>query len=123
MKTKFFAILMFVCVALGAAYCADAAKPADAAKAALLGSKHAAAGVTCAQCHGNAAKKQAVPASKCITCHDTKTLAESTAKLNPYNPHNNRHFGTEGDCNECHHQHKKSQNRCDECHKFNFIVP
>ncbi|MDR3762530.1 MAG: cytochrome c3 family protein [Acidobacteriota bacterium] len=123
MKTKFFAILMLLCVALGTGFATTAAKPADPSKADLLAAKHSAAGITCAQCHGNAAKKQPVPASTCATCHDRKTLAESTAKMNPYNPHDNRHFGIEGDCNECHHQHKKSQNRCDECHKFNFVVP
>lgn len=83
---------------------------------------HALNGVTCAQCHG-AGPKQAVEHYKCISCHDTKAVAEKTADLKPNNPHNSRHYGTEADCNLCHHQHKASVNKCAECHKFNFQVP
>jgi hypothetical protein len=42
----------------------------------------------------------------------------------PRNPHENRHYGTEADCNLCHHQHKKSENFCLPCHqRFDFVVP
>jgi len=89
-----------------------------------LGKLHALKGITCAQCHGNV--KIPVPASmeKCVSCHETKKLAEKTAGAKPTNPHENRHYGTEADCNLCHHQHKKSENFCLPCHqRFDFVVP
>ena len=84
---------------------------------------HALRGVTCAKCHG-AGKPEAVGTMKCISCHDNKALAVKTADLKPANPHQNRHYGIDADCNLCHHAHVKSHNHCGECHeKFNFIVP
>jgi len=84
---------------------------------------HALNGVKCAQCHGNGKKFEPVEMYKCVSCHDTKALALKTADLKPTNPHNSRHYGTEADCNLCHHQHRNSQNNCADCHKFAFIVP
>ena len=122
MKTRRFLILLCA-AALGAGAGGPAASAATKQdKPAGFIAKHASNGVTCKMCHG-AGKKEPVDASKCTTCHDTKDLAEKTAAMSPANPHDNRHFGTEGDCNGCHHQHKASENRCAECHKYNFQVP
>ncbi len=85
---------------------------------------HANADVGCADCHGNKNQRAAVSMVKCLECHDTKELAEKTANVKPTNPHNNRHYSTEADCNLCHHQHKKSENFCLPCHaRFDLIVP
>jgi hypothetical protein len=87
-------------------------------------SKHADRGISCVQCHGKAAKKSVVPMQQCLSCHgDTKELAARTAKVKPTNPHENRHFGTEADCNRCHHEHAVSENLCLPCHRFPFQVP
>ncbi|GLH72785.1 hypothetical protein GETHLI_12870 [Geothrix limicola] len=88
-------------------------------------SKHATQGITCAQCHGKAAKKSVVAMQQCLGCHgDTKELAARTAQVKPTNPHENRHFGTEADCNRCHHEHATSENLCLPCHlRFGFKVP
>lgn len=107
-----------LCASLGAA------PPAPGAQGARM-SKHAEQGVTCAQCHGKGAKKEGVPMRRCTGCHgDTKDLAARTAAVKPTNPHENRHFGTEADCNRCHHEHAKSENLCLPCHqRFGFKVP
>ena len=85
---------------------------------------HASQGVTCADCHGADNQREAVPMIKCLDCHDTKEVAKATANLQPTNPHNNRHFATETNCNYCHHQHRKSENYCTPCHlRFKFVVP
>jgi RecJ-like exonuclease len=100
-----------------------AAGTAPRAKA-VRTSKHAGNGITCAQCHGQSGKKAVVPMEKCLSCHgDTKELAAKTAKVKPLNPHESRHYGTDADCNLCHHEHMKSENLCLPCHKFNFQVP
>jgi hypothetical protein len=101
-----------------------AAQAADA-KAGELGKLHARAGVTCTQCHAEAKKTEPVPMEKCLGCHgETQKLAAKTANVKPRNPHENRHYGTEADCNLCHHQHKKSENFCLPCHqRFDFVVP
>lgn len=85
---------------------------------------HASVDVKCADCHGDENQREAVPMIKCLECHDTTELAEKTADVTPTNPHENRHYGTEADCNLCHQQHKKSENFCLPCHgRFDFIVP
>lgn len=90
-----------------------------------LGKLHAEKGVQCADCHGRDEKPQAASMLKCLDCHgETSKLAEATANVKPNNPHENRHYGTEADCNLCHHQHKKSENFCLPCHpRFAFNVP
>ena len=89
-----------------------------------LGKLHAARGVKCAGCHENTKKPQPVAMEKCLSCHgDTKALAAKTANVKPRNPHESRHYGTEADCNLCHHQHRKSENFCLDCHnRFDFKV-
>ena len=90
-----------------------------------LGKLHASMGIECTQCHGNVKKPEAVPMGKCVSCHGpTEKLAGKTANTKPRNPHENRHYGTEADCNLCHHKHKKSENFCLPCHqRFDFVVP
>jgi hypothetical protein len=87
---------------------------------------HADKGVQCTKCHGNAKKSEPVQMEKCLSCHgngDSKALAAKTANVKPLNPHESRHYGTEADCNLCHHQHEKSVNFCLDCHpRFNFKV-
>jgi hypothetical protein len=90
-----------------------------------LGKLHASVGIECVQCHVNADKPEPVTMEKCLSCHgETAKLAEKTAKVKPRNPHESRHYGTEADCNLCHHQHRKSVNFCLSCHqRFDFVVP
>jgi len=85
---------------------------------------HQLEGINCVSCHGKTEKPEALEMDKCVACHgSTAALAEKTAKVKPENPHTSPHYGTELDCNLCHHQHKKSENYCSQCHKFDFIVP
>lgn len=116
---------VFLGVQASAATGVKGAAPAAApsAKADALARVHAAAGVGCAQCHGKAARSQPVEMDRCTTCHPTQALAAQTASVKPRNPHENRHYGTEGDCNTCHHQHRASENFCLPCHDFAFVVP
>ena len=88
------------------------------------GHLHALRGVRCGECHDDPKHPQAVPMWKCTSCHGpTKDLAASTAAVKPTNPHQSRHYGTDADCNKCHHQHFKSENDCGKCHPFQFQVP
>lgn len=89
-----------------------------------LDARHADNGLSCTDCHGETAKREAVSMLKCLECHDTAELADNTAETKPTNPHRNRHYNTEADCNLCHHQHKPSDNVCLPCHaRFDFVVP
>ncbi len=88
------------------------------------GHLHSLRGVTCEQCHGKVKKPEEVAMDKCVSCHGpTAKLAEKTANVKPHNPHESPHYGTDADCNLCHHQHKKSENLCAQCHKFDYVVP
>ena len=87
---------------------------------------HADAGVKCDSCHGTGKRSDPVRMETCVACHgDSKALAAITAKVKPTNPHErNPHYGTETDCNLCHHQHQKSVEHCSDCHyRFDFKVP
>ena len=85
---------------------------------------HQLGGVNCAACHGKTGKPEALAMEKCVSCHgSTAKLAEKTAKVKPENPHTSPHYGTDLDCNLCHHQHARSENYCNQCHSFNFKVP
>ena len=68
-------------------------------QAVLLDELHAGQDVKCADCHGDGNKREAVTMVKCLECHDTAELAEKTANVKPTNPHKNRHYNTEADCN------------------------
>ncbi len=124
MKTKTlhmpkFLFAMALTIFLGASM-ASAVMAADQQLDAL----HAGSDVTCDDCHAGSDQRDAVPMIKCLECHDTAALAEETADLKPTNPHKNRHYSTETDCNLCHHQHEKSENFCLPCHvRFDFKVP
>jgi len=125
MNTKTFHMpkLVFALVltlVLGGAFAGSAL----AAEAVQLDQFHASKGVACVDCHGDQAQREPVPMVKCLECHDTKEVAAATADLKPTNPHNNRHYSTETNCNYCHHQHRKSENFCTPCHlRFEFVVP
>jgi hypothetical protein len=84
---------------------------------------HQLSGVTCVKCHGKAKKVEAVKMNQCVGCHNPDKLVEKTEKVKPENPHTSPHYGSELDCNVCHHQHAKSENFCSQCHKFDFVVP
>jgi hypothetical protein len=86
---------------------------------------HATAGVTCANCHVTVVRRDPVRMETCRSCHGTgAALAATTAQFKPTNPHQNPHYGTETDCNQCHHQHQPSVNLCSGCHtRFDFKVP
>lgn len=116
------ALTMFLCGLCTASSHAAAAAQTEGRD---LGTLHAAADVACAECHGETEKTAEVSMMRCLECHgETTELAERTADVKPVNPHQNRHYGTEADCNLCHHQHKKSENFCFPCHnRFDFMVP
>ncbi len=117
-----FSFLWFLAgIFAGGGHAADTAKMEDGE----LGKLHASQGIDCAQCHENAKTPEPVLMEKCLNCHgETAKLAEKTANVKPHNPHENRHYGTEADCNLCHHLHKKSENFCLPCHsRFAFAVP
>ena len=85
---------------------------------------HQLAGVNCVKCHGKTKTPAALTMEQCIACHGaTAKLAEKTKNVKPANPHTSPHYGTELDCNLCHHQHAKSENYCAQCHKFDFQTP
>jgi RecJ-like exonuclease len=125
MQNRFFLILVLSCAILGIGMeaMAQGAKPSGPVPATLAES-HVQKGIGCPQCHGTG-KTQAVTMDKCQTCHgDGKAVAQRTAKVKPTNPHDSRHFGTEADCNSCHHQHRPSESLCADCHSgFKFKVP
>jgi len=114
---KFLFAISLVLFVVGGAYAAT--KDGD------LGKLHARNGIKCADCHGKAKKREPVSMEKCVSCHgETEKLAKKTAAAKPRNPHESGHYGTEADCNLCHHQHKKSVNFCLPCHqRFDFVVP
>lgn len=99
------------------------ASNAMANDAQLLEVTHKNAGLVCNDCHTKD-KQEVVRITKCLECHDTADLAETTADFKPTNPHKNRHFDTETNCSYCHHQHKESENYCEGCHqRFDFVTP
>jgi hypothetical protein len=82
------------------------------------------AGLDCTKCHGKTKKPEAATMEQCVACHGPAAkLAEKTQTVKPKNPHTSPHYGTELDCNLCHHQHAKSENYCNQCHQFDFKVP
>lgn len=86
---------------------------------------HGLQGVSCADCHG-AGDRQALGTDKCLECHES---GEAVAKLTVppdkihHNPHLSPHYGTELDCELCHHAHAKSENYCAQCHDEQVVVP
>lgn len=85
---------------------------------------HLLANITCEQCHGKVDKPKVPSIEQCIACHGSMTkLAEKTKSVKPRNPHTSPHYGTELDCNFCHHQHTRSENYCLQCHTYGFRTP
>ena len=85
---------------------------------------HLLAGVNCEKCHGNTKKQEAPAMEQCVACHgSTDKLVEKTKEVKLLNPHTSPHYGTNLDCNLCHHQHVKSENYCAQCHDFDFKAP
>jgi Nitrate/TMAO reductases, membrane-bound tetraheme cytochrome c subunit len=102
----------------------------------LLANKHAAAGVTCHQCHESNISIQAEEGFKyitgdyktpmdtrkfqnefCLKCHtdfDSIKAKTNFADSNPHDSHNG-----EMDCFQCHSMHQTSKVFCQQCH-FNF---
>lgn len=109
----------------------EACKTCHSKKGIILAGKlpgshyHRLAEVSCVECHGEAETPQALTMEQCVACHgSTLKLADKTKEVHPTNPHTSPHYGTELDCNICHHQHTKSEVLCVECHKkFNFKAP
>ncbi len=82
--------------------------------------KHAEKGVTCVNCHGEAAPAKRAPVSACAKCHgDYAGIAKLTEKVTP-NPHAS-HQG-EVRCTLCHKTHEPSKLYCNECHQFDLKV-
>ncbi|MEC4176116.1 cytochrome c3 family protein [Adlercreutzia sp. R21] len=116
---------------LAAAYPVHGSNAEDGAG---LAGYHAALGQDCASCHqGNLADQLAAagiegePDCSSTFYNDTATclssdchvswdaLAERTADLGDYNPHDSIH-GTIEDCNECHKGHAEQVDICGQCH-------
>lgn len=106
----------------------------NAESGAGLAGYHMTLGQDCASCHqGDLAGQLAAigeegePDCASTFCNDTATclssdchvsweeLAERTADLGDYNPHDSIH-GTIEDCNECHKGHAEQVDICGECH-------
>lgn len=114
----------------------------------LLANKHAAAGVTCHDCHESSIAIQAeegikfitgdykVPLDKrgflqdfCLKCHsdcgtgsprgDSFETAKASTNFEESNPHDS-HNG-EQECNLCHNMHQQSRPMCAECHIFDWF--
>jgi hypothetical protein len=76
--------------------------------------KHKAAGLQCADCHGDAPKSN-INQTACLKCHDSmQAVAKRTADMSP-NPHDN-HRASVTACLQCHHGHKRDEVSCTECH-------
>jgi cytochrome c nitrite reductase small subunit len=109
----------------------------------LEANKHAAAGVTCHDCHESSIPTQVeqlwkyatgdykTPIEKrqfgtrvfCGRCHDLATVISKTTLVNvstfaDENPHNS-HIGFL-ECNMCHSEHNESQLSCKQCHTFEW---
>lgn len=84
---------------------------------------HQLSGVVCADCHEKPSSAEPLTTEQCLSCHSSfEEVANATIKLDP-NPHNSPHYGTELDCDLCHHQHSKSENFCAQCHEWELRVP
>ena len=112
-------IAIFVGVAMLAinASAADKKDDSKSMKSAMLADKHAAKGVTCADCHGTDKAKGQPDMATCTKCHGgNKKMMEQTKNLKP-NPHDAWHLGLgEIRCTLCHHGHKASELYCNSCH-------
>lgn len=87
-----------------------------------LADRHLQRGVTCAQCHGEAAPSKPASMDHCLNCHggSYEALAQTTADKKP-NPHYT-HVGDK-ECAACHKGHEASVLFCNNCHQFKMQVP
>ena len=78
--------------------------------------------VSCSDCHAEKPFAR-VGTDTCLGCHDSfETVVQNTASME-HNPHGSPHYGTEVDCDMCHHMHTKSENLCQQCHDWETPVP
>ena len=78
--------------------------------------------LTCNDCHLTTTPKP-LTTEQCLSCHGSlEEMAEATKKLDP-EPHNSPHYGSELDCDLCHHEHSLSENFCAQCHEWKLVVP
>ena len=110
--------------ALGVLFCLSSyAQPAAAASTEQNGAdRHAQAGVTCAQCHGEKNEFLAPDINRCSQCHNPADVEKKTKDVKPQNPHVSPHYGNTLECTLCHLQHEKPANYCAQCHSFDFKV-
>lgn len=110
------ALLAFVLLAAGFALAARAVAGDH------LADRHLQRGVTCPQCHGEAAPSKAPSMDHCLNCHggSYEALARTTADKTP-NPHYT-HVGDK-ECDVCHKGHEASVLFCNRCHQFKMQVP
>ncbi len=78
--------------------------------------------LTCNDCHLTLTPER-LTTEQCLSCHGSlEEVAEATKDLDP-DPHNSPHYGSELDCDLCHHEHSVSENFCAQCHEWELIVP
>jgi len=88
-----------------------------------LSHTHLLAGVRCQDCHGSLPASGPVMSEQCLTCHGTREDVAGRTKARQPNPHNSPHHGAEVDCDQCHHQHFRSEDICAQCHPWKTVVP
>ena len=84
---------------------------------------HAKLSFKCIDCHegqgDNPEEYKAIDDKGCVSCHKSKEYVADRLKFMDAlrtNPHNSVHDGTRLNCDECHYEHKKSDNMCLSCH-------
>ena len=78
--------------------------------------------LVCGDCHLKSTPK-GLTTKQCLSCHESlEQVADATKYLDP-DPHNSPHYGSELDCDLCHHEHSKSENFCAQCHEWKLTVP
>lgn len=77
----------------------------------------------CIDCHegqgDNPENFKAIEDKGCLSCHKTKQYLADRLKFMDalhVNPHNSIHDGPKLYCDECHNEHKPSENMCLSCH-------
>ena len=84
---------------------------------------HAKLSFKCTDCHEGQGDDpenfKAIEDKGCLSCHKTKQYLADRLKFMDAlhtNPHNSIHDGPKLYCDECHFEHKKSDNMCLSCH-------
>lgn len=83
----------------------------------------------CIHCHegqGDNPKEYETPGDEgCLSCHkDKESLATRLKFMDELkvNPHNSIHDGPNLFCDECHNEHRPSENMCMECHQHEIEI-